>query len=426
MSKVFSGKKKKKSQQSSHPTESSSSIDFLAKYESELQSLKLNSNFFHTNPITRPLPNFPRDDLEFGSVLGIGGFCKVYEIVKIHQGCNEKNLEQHQDEDGEDEAMHQTNLYMANNTFRDNAARYAVKILRTDLNDDKHNHRGMYDLAIEAAYLSVLNHPNIVKMRGSMLCDSPVKTDGFFIIIDRLYGTLQEKIDGEWSRAHKESKGSFGGLFKKDKTALKNLFLERLLVAHDLATVFRYLHEKRIIYRDLRPENAGFDVRGDIKLFDFGLCKEIRHDETKAFNPTKVYKFTSRTGSIPYMAPEIMLCKKYNHKVDTYSFGILLWELFALKIPMKGFNNYDYVEKVCKKGFRPNPNESKCPVMTQSIMKECWAENSLNRPEFARIATVIRGEMNDMTDENDGSIRDRTFHLLNRSKNSQHNRNFTR
>jgi serine/threonine protein kinase len=63
-----------------------------------------------------------------------------------------------------------------------------------------------------------------------------------------------------------------------------------------------------------------------------------------------MYKLTGRTGSIPYMAPEVMLCKKYNHKVDVYSFGILLWELFALKIPCKGFNNYDYIEKVCKRG----------------------------------------------------------------------------
>ena len=121
------------------------------------------------------------------------------------------------------------------------------------------------------------------------------------------------------------------------------------------------------------------------------------------------------------MAPECMLGEKYNHKVDVYSFGILLWEIFALKIPFKGFNRYDYIEKVCKKNLRPGRVE--CPSLTKSIMKECWLRNPSERPDFDRVATIIRGEMNDMTEGLDGSIRDRTSHLMNRSQNSMHQRN---
>jgi serine/threonine protein kinase len=56
-----------------------------------------------------------------------------------------------------------------------------------------------------------------------------------------------------------------------------------------------------IIYRDLKPDNIGFDVRGDVKIFDFGLAKEI--------NPKKklddgTYNLTADTGSLRYMAPE--------------------------------------------------------------------------------------------------------------------------
>lgn len=156
-------------------------------------------------------------------------------------------------------------------------------------------------------------------------------------------------------------------------------------------------------------------------MFDFGLCKEMPTTSGKG-NVNALYKFTIKTGSIPYMAPECMLGQKYNQKVDVFSFGILLWEMFALKIPFKGFNRYDYVERVCK-GPQMRPSTSiKCPSLTKSIIEECWNHDAKNRPDFERIATVIRGDMNDITEGLHASVRDRTTHLLNRSKNSMHAR----
>ena len=53
---------------------------------------------------------------------------------------------------------------------------------------------------------------------------------------------------------------------------IENLFLLRLKAAHDVACAIEYMHSRTIINRDLKTSNvAGFDVRGDLKLFDFGL-----------------------------------------------------------------------------------------------------------------------------------------------------------
>lgn len=235
-------------------------------------------------------------------------------------------------------------------------------------------------------------------------------TEGFFIVLDRLYETLQEKIDTLWPEEYKGLVGLFG--LPKDKQKLIKLFQERLVISYDLANVFRYIHSKRIVYRDIKPENIGFDVRGDVKLFDFGLVKEMPSSPSS----DALFKMTPRTGSIPYMAPESFVGKPYNHKADVFGFGMLLWEIFSLKIPCKGFTRLDFQEKVCKHKYRPDIG-IKCPAVTKSIIIECWNDDPFKRPDFDRVATILRGELNDMNLENE-SIRNRTVHMMNRSMNS--------
>lgn len=69
------------------------------------------------------------------------------------------------------------------------------------------------------------------------------------------------------------------------------------------------------------PDALGFspfvssDVRGDVKIFDFGLAKEFK-PENRDDNGT--YKHTADTGSPRYMAPEVFLGKPYNETCDVY------------------------------------------------------------------------------------------------------------
>ncbi len=68
-------------------------------------------------------------------------------------------------------------------------------------------------------------------------------------------------------------------------------------------------------------------MRGDVKLFDFGLSFEITEE---CASLDGLYELSGNTGSMRYMAPEVALGNPYNHKVDVYSYGILFWQVRLL------------------------------------------------------------------------------------------------
>lgn len=70
----------------------------------------------------------------------------------------------------------------------------------------------------------------------------------FFIILDRLHGTLDQRIN-TWYHLEKKHQGSVFGL-GKNKKMLRELMIERMTVAYDLAAAFMYLHENRLVYRE--------------------------------------------------------------------------------------------------------------------------------------------------------------------------------
>ncbi|GAA6234290.1 cGMP-dependent protein kinase 2-like [Lates japonicus] len=82
---------------------------------------------------------------------------------------------------------------------------------------------------------------------------------------------------------------------------------------------YAYLHKKNIMYRDLKPENLMLDVRGYVKLVDFGFAKELVRGE-------KTYSFV---GTPEYMAPEIIKNQGHDFAVDFWSLGVLIFELLV-------------------------------------------------------------------------------------------------
>jgi serine/threonine protein kinase len=85
--------------------------------------------------------------------------------------------------------------------------------------------------------------------------------------------------------------------------------------AAEVFLAFEYLHGKDVIYRDLKPENLLLDIKGNIKITDFGFAKHV---------PDITWTLC---GTPDYLAPEIIQSRGYGKAVDWWALGILIYEV---------------------------------------------------------------------------------------------------
>lgn len=329
-------------------------------------------------------------------------------------------------------------VYMSTHVTRQGMARYAIKRARQDLKNHETLLEAVVDMAVEAKFLASIRHPNIVKMRGTV--GTPGTLD-FMIIMDRLKMTLRQKMR-QWNDESKGNGGILAKLLRKGNRAMmqRDQYADKVLAVFDIARAMRYLHNHMIIYRDLKPENIAFDVRGDMRLFDFGLAKELKARDL--VDPPDGFKATGLTGSRRYMAPEVCSCKNYGLKVDVYSFAILFWEVFSGQDAYQKMSFDRHFDHVVINNKRPNPKAAAITTRNLStsllhLMSEMWHPNPKDRPTFRNICDRLAGECilssNQRSRTLDGEsnkdssnrshqsqLTDRTRYLMNRSVQSRY------
>ena len=140
-----------------------------------------------------------------------------------------------------------------------------------------------------------------------------------------------------------------------------------------------------VLHRDLKPDNIGFSLDGQVKLIDFGLARVLENSDP---NSNETYEMSGETGSLRYMAPEVADRHTYNHKADVYSFGIILWEMNAGIRPFNNLSRDNFYEQVVHGGERPHLSK-KWPLELNKLIAACWSIEIAARPSFGEIVDAI-------------------------------------
>lgn len=263
-------------------------------------------------------------------------------------------------------------------------AKYVLKKVQTDI-DKITFFKGTVDIALEAKYLASLDHPNVIQLVGTSDC-GPFEP-GFFLILPKLKETLTKRLT-TWMSLDRQCKG-ITGVFTGSKKKMDQLHCERLEASYDIAQGLGYLHAKSIIFRDIKPDNIGFDGNDMLKIFDFGLAKELKIQDRRKDG---LYHLTGFTGSVRYMAPEVGLGKPYNLSADVYSWSMLMWFILALEPPFGEYTNEMIIDRVFRRGSRPTIFTA-WPDTIASTMKSAWQEDLFSRPTFRDISLVLKKEL---------------------------------
>jgi len=165
-------------------------------------------------------------------------------------------------------------------------------------------------------------------------------------------------------------------------------FARKLKFALDAAKGMLYLHLSNpvILHRDLKSDNLLVTRDWTAKVGDFGLTRFL--SEKKAM---------TQVGTPMWMAPEIIMGKKYTEKADVYAFGIILWEILTRQEPYEEKEPMQIVVEVVNDGLRPTiPREHENSPLVP-LMKDCWAQDPDQRPTFNIIVDRIEALFNNET-----------------------------
>ena len=92
-----------------------------------------------------------------------------------------------------------------------------------------------------------------------------------------------------------------------------------------------YVHDKKILHRDLKTQNIFLSSKGDIKIGDFGIARVLQHTYDCA---------NTAIGTPYYLSPEICQEKPYNQKSDIWSLGCVLYKMMMLKYPFESTSKF--------------------------------------------------------------------------------------
>ena len=213
----------------------------------------------------------------------------------------------------------------------------------------------------EMRHLSKLRHPCITTVMGAVMSAS----EPMMVMEYMHHGSLYEAMRNE-------------NLQYQIKDSL-------MVILQDIARGLRFLHaaNPQVIHGDLKARNVLVDSNFRAKVADFGMShKKVRNQAA---------------GGTPYwMAPELFKRGATNTaQSDIYSFGIILYEVYAQEDPYPGEDTDEVLRQVCDPTIdkRP-PIPDAAPARLAELMKECIVRDPSKRPTAEQVDLLLRVEEN--------------------------------
>ncbi len=173
----------------------------------------------------------------------------------------------------------------------------AVKVLRQELMHDPDLVRRFKN---ESKAISLLNHPNIVKVYDVSVSET-------------LQYIVMEYVDGMTLREYLNERG--GKLTSRETVH----FISQILKALDHA------HRNGVVHRDIKPQNIMLLDNGQLRMMDFGIARVSRAENQLGGGKAM--------GSVHYISPEQAKGDETDRKSDLYSVGVMMYEMLSGKLP---------------------------------------------------------------------------------------------
>lgn len=224
----------------------------------------------------------------------------------------------------------------------------AVKILREEFLQNAELVRRFKN---ESKAISILNHPNIVKVYDVS-------------VTDRLNYIVMEYIDGITLKEYMKQRG--GPLTWKEVVH----FTQQILSA------LEHAHSQGVVHRDVKPQNIMLLANGSLKMMDFGIARFSREQS--------VTESDKAIGSVHYISPEQASGAATTQTTDLYSVGVIMYEMLTGRLP---FDGEDAV-KVAMRHITDKPPAlhelaPEVPMALVQITEKAMAKNPANRYQSA-------------------------------------------
>ncbi|XP_036926609.1 serine/threonine-protein kinase Nek10 isoform X3 [Sturnira hondurensis] len=206
-----------------------------------------------------------------------------------------------------------------------------------------------------------LYHPNVVRYYKTFL-----ENDRLYIVMELIEGAPL----GEHFSSLKEKQLHF------TEERLWKIFIQ-------LCLALRYLHkEKRIVHRDLTPNNIMLGDKDRVTVTDFGLAKQKQESS----------KLTSVVGTILYSCPEVLKSEPYGEKADVWAAGCILYQMATLNPPFYSTNVLSLATKIVEAVYEPVPEGIYSEKVTDTISR-CLTPDAEARPDIVEVSSVISDVM---------------------------------